>query len=307
MDYLKTLAVFVRVAERGSFAAVAEELGVSGTMVGKHVQALERRLGGRLVARTTRRQSLTDLGAEFCERARAILADVEAADGLAEEMRRLPRGTLRVSAPTALGVEVLVDAIADYRRAYPEVEVELSVTDRVVDLVDEGFHVAVRTGEGVDQGLVERKLRPYRVVACASPAYLAGYSEIREPEDLLRHSRLSFAHWGEHPVWRFRRGEETRAVPVVGAFRSDSVIALRRAALTGLGVAVLAEALIGEAIATGTLQRILPEWELRARPTVLAWPPYMRASAKLRSFVEFIGERLGEGVAVADISVRSRR
>ena len=297
MDYLKTLSVFVRVAEKGSFAAVAEELGISGTMVGKHVQTLERRLGGRLVARTTRRQSLTDLGAEFYERARSILADVEAADGLAEEMRRLPRGTLRVSAPTALGVEVLVDAIADYRSAYPDVVVELSVTDRVVDLVDEGFHVAVRTGEGVDQGLVERRLRPYRVAACASPAYLAERPAIGEPEDLLQHSRLSFGHWGEHPVWRFRRGEETRTVPVAGAFRSDSVIALRRAAIVGLGVAVLAEALIDEAVAAGTLQRILPEWHLRARPTVLVWPPYMRASAKLRSFVDFLSERLGEGVA----------
>ncbi|MEJ2654179.1 MAG: LysR family transcriptional regulator, partial [Acidihalobacter sp.] len=116
MDYLKTLAVFVRVAEKDSFAAVAEEFGVSGTMVGKHVQALERRLGGRLVARTTRRQSLTDLGVEFYERARSILAVVESADGLAEEMRSQPRGTLRVSAPTALGAELLVDAMADYRR-----------------------------------------------------------------------------------------------------------------------------------------------------------------------------------------------
>lgn len=295
MDYLKTLAVFVRVAEKGSFAAVAEEFGVSGTMVGKHVQTLERRLGGRLVARTTRRQSLTDLGAEFYERARSILAEVESADGLAEEMRSQPRGTLRVSAPTALGAELLVDAIADYRRAYPEVEVELSVTDRVVDLVDEGFHVAVRTGEGVDQGLVERKLRPYRVAACASPAYLAERPAIREPEDLLQHSRLSFAHWGEHPVWRFRRGDETRPVPVAGAFRSDNVVALRRAAIAGLGVAVLAEALIEEELAASRLQRILSEWHLKARPTVLVWPPHMRASAKLRSFVEFIGERLGEG------------
>lgn len=294
MDYLKSLAVFIRVAELGNFSATAEEFDVSGTMISKHVQALEKRLGGKLIARSTRRQTLTDLGALFLERARAILADIETADALADEIRQQPRGTLRVSAPTALGVERLVDVIAAYREQYPEVDVELSITDRVVDLVDEGFHVAIRTGDEVNQDLVAKTLQPYRVVACASPTYLTSHPPIRQPEDLENHPCLAFAHWGRHPVWRFRRGRETRTVPVSGGFRADSVLALRRAAIAGLGITVQAVALVAEAIADGRLEVVLPEWQLRSRPTMIVWPPHMRNSAKLRSFVDFVTEHLGD-------------
>lgn len=293
MDYLRSLAVFVRVAELGSFSAAAEAFEISGTMVGKHVQFLEDRLGGRLIERTTRRQSLTDLGATFCERARAILADVEAADLIGEELQRSPRGLLRVSAPTGLGIEVLIDAIAEFRLAHPQVSIELSINDRVVDVVEEGFHVAIRTGEHADDSLVARPLAPYRVIACASPAYLASRPPLADPEDLAQHDCLAFTQWGRKPVWRFGRDGETRSVAIAGAFASDNVVALRRAAIAGMGIAVQAEALVGEALADGRLRQVLPDWTLRARPTFIVWPQHMRASARLRSFVEFITARLG--------------
>lgn len=293
LDYLKSLAVFVRVVERGSFAAVAEEFGLSGTMVGKHIQSLEGRLGGRLLVRTTRRQHLTDLGLQFCERARTILAEVEAANALGEGLRQQPKGILRVSAPTGLGVEVLVDAIASYREIYPEVVVELSIADRVVDLVDEGFHVAIRTGGAADENLVARTLRPYRVIACASPGYLDRHPPLADPDDLRSHHCLRLLLWGPDPVWRFAKGDEVKAVPVSGGFASDNVVALRRAAMAGMGIVVQAEALVHEALAAGLLRPVLPGWELRARPTMLVWPQHMRNSAKLRSFVDFIQDRMG--------------
>jgi len=294
MDYLKSLSVFVRVAELGSFAAAATEFDLSGTMVGKHIQSLEERLGGRLLARTTRRQHLTDLGELFCERARSILADVEAADAIGEGLRQQPRGKLRISAPTGLGVEVLVDAIAAYRELYPQVEIELGIADRVVDLIDEGVHVAIRTGGAADEDLVARPLHPYRVIACASPDYLERHPPLTDPNDLHGHACLTLLLWGPDPIWNFSKGAEVRSIPVSGGFASDNVVALRRAAIVGMGIAVQAEALVAEALASGLLRRILPDWELRARPTTIVWPQHMRNSAKLRSFVAFIQERLGE-------------
>jgi DNA-binding transcriptional LysR family regulator len=293
MDYLTSLAVFVRVADLGSFSAAADELGLSGTMVGKHIRSLEGRLGGTLVARTTRRQSLTELGLRFRERAHAILAQIEEADGLGGELQSRPRGLLRVSAPTGLGVEVLVDAIADFMQDHPQIEVELGIADRVVDIIDEGFHVAIRTGDAVDEGLVARTLAPYAVIACASPAYLASRPPLQHPDDLRRHDRLGFVHWGPKAHWRFVRDAETCLVPVEGRFRADNIVALRRAALAGLGVAVQARVFVAEALAAGALQAVLPEWTLRARPTRIVWPQHMRGSAKLRAFVDFIVRRLG--------------
>ncbi len=293
MDYLTSLAVFVRVADLGSFSAAAEAFGISGTMVGKHVQALERRLGGRLLARTTRRQSLTELGLQFSDRARAILAQVAAADTLGDTLRQQPRGLLRVSAPTALGIERLVPVIADYMAAHPEVEVDLSISDRIVDLADEGFHAAIRTGDPVDPDLVARPLAPYAVTACASPGYLERRGAPDHPDALASHACLGFVHWGPNPMWRFTRGAEVRAVAIAPAFRSDNVLALRQAALAGLGIAVQATVLVGDALATGRLVPVLPGWTLRARPTRLVWPQAMRNSAKLRSFVDFVVRRLG--------------
>ncbi|WP_158227154.1 substrate binding domain-containing protein [Mangrovitalea sediminis] len=187
-----------------------------------------------------------------------------------------------------------MDVIADYREHYPEVDVELSITDRVVDLVDEGFHVAIRTGDEIHQDLIARPLSPYRMLACASPAYLASHPPIEKPQDLEGHQCLAFAQWGRHPVWRFQQGNDIRTVPVSGGFRSDSVLALRRAAINGQGVTVQAETLVAEPIANGQLQQVLPGWQLRARPTLIVWPPHMRNSAKLRSFVDFVTEHMGD-------------
>src|SRR5271154_4718967 len=172
MDRLTSMEVFVAAVDRGGFAAAAAEFGISATMVGLHVRALEDRLGSRLLNRTTRRQSLTEAGRVYYDRCKQILADVDAAEASADELRTAPRGRLKVATPVAFGVHALAPAIADYLALYPEVEIELSVNDRVVDLVEEGYEIAIRVGTLADSGLIARALAPYRLVACAAPNYL---------------------------------------------------------------------------------------------------------------------------------------
>ena len=173
IDRLTSMAVFVKAADAGSFAAAASALTMSPQMVAKHVAELERHLGGVLLARTTRRQNLTELGRSYYERCRTILADVEAAEALVPQADAEPSGLLRSSAPVTFGAHGLVPFLTDYLTQYPKVVIDLVLMDRYVDLIEEGFEVVFRVGELGDSALVQRQLAPYRLVACASPAYLS--------------------------------------------------------------------------------------------------------------------------------------
>jgi len=293
MDRLTSMEVFVRVAETGSFAAAAEAFGLSATMVANHVRALEARLGARLIERTTRRHHLTEIGAAYLERCRDVLAGAEAADRVADALRAVPQGTLRVTAPVSWGAHRLVPAIGAYMALYPAVRVELSLNDRVVDLAEEGFDVGIRSGRVGDEDLVARPLAPSRMHAVASPAYLAGRGTPAQPQDLAGHDLLAFAAWGPDHAWRFTRGTETAAVPVRGRMVCNNGQALLAAALAGMGVVVQADVLLDPAIADGRLVPLLPDWELPQRAIHLVRRREPRPSAKLRSFVDFLVERLG--------------
>lgn len=292
MDQLTSMTAFVRAAELGGFAAAAQELGISPTMVGLHVRALEDRLGSRLLNRTTRRQSLTEVGRLYYERCRQILADLEDADRTASQLRAAPRGRLRVNAPVSFGVHALTPVIAEYLAAYPEVEVDLSVNDRVVDLVEEGFEVAVRVGPLSDSGLVARPLAPYQMVLCASPDYLARFGEPRRPADLAAHNCLAFDRWGAPHAWSFQSGE---SATVRGVLRANNGEALRVAALRGLGIIQQPSVLLADDLRSGRLVRVLPEHHLPTRPVHLIYLPDRRPTPKLRTFVDFVLERLGPG------------
>jgi DNA-binding transcriptional LysR family regulator len=285
------MQVFVRVVEKGSFSAAAEELRISSTMVGKHVVQLEERLGARLLNRTTRRQSLTEVGSVYYERCKAALAEVEAAERSAAELQRTPRGLLRVNAPVTFGANVLVGAIGDYLAAYPEVRIELSLNDRVVNLVDEAYDVAIRIGELPDSSLVARKLAPYRLIACAAPAYLEAHGTPKTPAQLAGHNCMGFTYSATPRHWQFSEREQSSTVQISGNFKVNNGQALRTAALHGMGIIVQAELLLADDLASGALVRILPNHRLPSLPMHVVYPSNRNMTPKMKSFIEFIVRR----------------
>ena len=290
MNHLASMTAFVRAADLGGFAPAATALGISPTMVGLHIRALENRLGSRLLNRTTRRQSLTEVGRLYYERCRQILAEIEDADQTASQLRAVPRGRLRVNAPVSYGVHALTPVLTEYLATYREVEVELSVNNRVIDLVDEGFEVAFRVGRLPDSSLVARPLAPYRMMICASPGYLAEHGEPRKPQDLLQHNCLLFDRWGASPHWSFANGED---VEIRGNFKADSGDALLVAARRGLGIIQGPSVLVDEDLRAGSVVRVMPDYDLPSLPMHLVYLPDRRPTPKLRTFIDFVLERLG--------------
>jgi DNA-binding transcriptional LysR family regulator len=299
MDRLTSMEIFVRVAEAGSFAAVAGRRSISATMVGKHIAALEERLGGRLLHRTTRRQSLTDLGREYYQASKQILAQVAEADAGATALTTTPRGLLRVNAPVSLGTSILAPALAEYLARCPEVDVELHLDDRVVDLAEEGYDAAIRIGPLADSRLVARPLGPYRLIPCASPAYLAAHGTPRRPRDLAEHNCLGFTHWAEGDEWPFVGPTGEERIAVKGRLRASNGQALRMAALRGLGIILQPEPLLAEDLASGSLVRLLPAFQGPSRPMHLVFLQQRRLTPKVRSFIEFVVAHLGKRTVTA--------
>jgi len=293
MDKLRAMEFFVAAIDAGSFAKAAEALELSAVMVGKHIRGLEKALGARLLERTTRRHALTEIGAAYLERCRDVLASVRTADGVAESLRALPQGTLRVTAPVAYGAHRLMPVIARYMAAHPQVQVELNLNDRVVDLAEEGFDCGIRSGAAVEDRLIARPLARSPMFAVASPAFVARHGMPAHPSDLEALPLLAFAAWGPNHSWRFTRGAETVRVPVRGPLVTNNGQALLTAALAGVGVIVQADPLLTPALDAGQVVRLLADWDLPARDVHIVRLPEARPSAKLRSFVDFVVERLG--------------
>ena len=293
MDRLTSMAVFVRAVEQGGFAAAADEFGLSPTMVGLHVRALENRLGSRLLNRTTRRQSLTEVGRLYYERCRQILADVEVADASALELQSTPRGCLRVTAPVSFGVHALTPAIADYLELHPQVEVDLALNDRVVDLIEEGFELAIRIGALADSSLIAYRLAPYKMLVCAAPDYLERCGEPREPSELATRNCLGFAQWGKGRDWHFASPHGPVSVCVQGTLRANNGEALRMAARRGMGIILQPEVLLAADIEAGHLVPILQDYALPSRPMHMVYLPDRRPTPKLRTFIDFLIARFG--------------
>lgn len=287
------MQVFVKAVELGSISAAAAELDLSSQLAGKQVRALEQGLGIKLLNRTTRRQSLTDAGRTFYERAKNILAEMEAAEALIAETRSTPRGRLRISAPITFGSHALAPEIPKYLRQHPEVTLDLSLTNRTVDLIDEGFDVVFRTGELPDSGLMARPLAPHRLVLCAAPSYLRSAAKLRRPEDLQGHECLVFQLTSLRTQWSFDGPQGRVSIPITGRFSTDSGEALRAAAVAGMGVLLQPQELVAEEIQAGRLVRLLPAYEPVARPLHALYAPDRRMTPKLRSFLDFAVERFG--------------
>ena len=298
MDRLTSMGVFVRAADLGSFTAAAAALGMSSQMVGKHVSFLEARLGAQLLRRTTRQQSLTDVGRRFYESCRAILAETDAAEALVNDLSTTPRGRLRVNGPVTFGACRLAPLVARYLQAYPDVEVELTLTDRYVDVVDEGYDAVIRVGPIKDTALAMRKLAAYWLVACASPAYLAANGTPNSPEDLVEHQCLSFVSWSGLPYteWRFTKAGLVYAVQVRSRFQINDGRALLAAALDGHGIILQPEAVARDDLEAGRLVKVLPAYAAPSQPMHMLFSGRRPQTPKLRSFIDCVVGAFGRAI-----------
>ncbi|MFU3884472.1 LysR family transcriptional regulator [Pseudomonas aeruginosa] len=288
------MKVFVKAVEAGSISSAAAELNLSSQLAGKQIRALEDGLGIKLLTRTTRRQSLTDSGQLFYERAKNILAEMEAAEALMAETRSEPRGRLRISAPITFGSHGLAPEIPEYLRQHPEVSIDLSLTNRTVDLVEEGFDVVFRTGDLPDSSLIARRLASYRLALCAAASYIKLAEPLRAPLDLLKHECLVFSHTSLRTQWSFDGPEGRVTVPINGRFYTNSGEALRAAAVAGMGILLQPYELVADEIEAGRLIRLLPEYEPPARSLHVLYASDRRMTPKLRSFLDFAVKKFSD-------------
>jgi DNA-binding transcriptional LysR family regulator len=292
MDLLHSMKVYVLAVEKGSLSAAAAAGGISATMAGNHLRALEQRLGVQLLSRTTRRQHLTPFGEDYYQRCKEILRLVDDSDAQAQQQQSAPAGKLRVTAPLTFGSEALMPALSVYLERYPEVSVDVALNDRVVDLVEEGFEAAIRIGHLPDSTLIAKPLAPYRLMICASPDYLARRGVPERPEDLSRHECLSFSP-AAMTHWRMAGEEGMCNIPVSGRLQVNQGQALRVASLHGLGIVLQPAILLEADVRAGHLVQLLPGYELPSRPMSVVYLPDRYRLPKLRSFVDFLVERFG--------------
>lgn len=292
MDRFEAITAFIKVVEAGSFARAAERLGVSVSSVSRHVAELEAHLDARLLNRTTRRLSLTEAGRAFHERCVQLLADLEEAEASAGAGTAVPRGTLRVSCGVSFGTQHVAPAVAAFMAKYPDVRLDLELSDRVVDLVDEGFDAAVRIGAVGGQNLVARRVGDTRLVCCASPAYLARYGEPRTPEDLARHACLLYQYLPQRDTWMFvDRAGAPRRVRVAGPAYANNGKFLATLAEAGVGICYEPDFIVGSAIRAGNLVAVLRSYGPVAGEINVVYASRRHLSAKVRAFADFLVER----------------
>lgn len=299
MDRLQGMEVFVAVVECGSLTAAATRLGLSAQMVGKHLKALEARLGAALLSRSTRRQSLTEPGRHYLEHCRLILEQLRLAESGVEVLRATPRGRLRISAPVSFGTQCLAPALVEYLALYPELSVELELSDQRVDLIEDGYDLALRIGRLPDSGLVARALAPYEMVICAAPDYLARAGTPRSPAELAAHQCLGFTHWRQRGGWRLGRAQVDRAELPVSRLECNHGPALRMAALQGFGLVIQPRILLQADLEAGRLVAVLAEFVPPPMPVHLIYPRDRQQLPKLRSFVDFMVQRFGQSLCGA--------
>lgn len=290
MDRLTGLTVFARVAESGGFSAAARRLNMSVTTVSNHIQSLEDRLGARLLNRTTRKVSLTEIGAAYYERCTRILADLDEADQLAASLQATPRGKLRLHTNTAV-VRFLAPVVCEFLRTYPAVTLDLTVGDRMVDVIEEGYDLIVRTTPPPDSGLVVRKLAPWHHIVCCAPSYLHQHPEPQAIADLAHHNCLQFTFYPFGDEWRFEGADDVPvSVPVRGNVVTSSTELMRRLAINGEGILFVPTFLVADDLAAGTLVRILPAHRGVELTINAVYPHRLHLSTKVRRFIDLLAE-----------------
>ncbi|MFJ5442775.1 LysR family transcriptional regulator [Pectobacterium sp. CHL-2024] len=292
MDSLNGLAVFVQVAETRSFIAAGRLLGVSASAVGKSIARLEEKLGVRLFHRSTRSITLTAEGSLFLARSRRILAEIEAAELELSQTSAVPRGRLRVSLP--LVSSLVLPVLGEFMREYPEIELDLDFTDRMVDVIEEGFDAVVRTGDPVDSRLTARRLGAFRSLLVAAPNYLTRRGTPQIPVDLMQHACLHyrFPNSGKLEPWALRLPPGEPELPLPTSMVCNNIETRLCFALQGLGIAYLPDFSIREPLACGHLQPVLTDYVERSGVFYVLWPASKHPSPKVRALVDFLCARV---------------
>lgn len=291
LDALKT---FATVAALGGFSRASEKLGLSRGIVSKRVAALEAELGVKLINRTTRTMSLTEAGRKLHVTADTLFGLLDSAEAELHAASAAPRGVLRVNAPMSFGVRHLGPIVESFLRAHPEIEIEATLDDRVVNLVEEGFDVAIRIRRLEDSSLTARWLAPARMVLCASPAYLSARGKPEHPGDLERHDCLVYDYLARHGVWSFSRGEETIDVRPRGRLRGNNGDLLMQAVIDGLGIVLAPTFIAHEALRSGAVEPILCDWRSFEPGLYAVMPPGRVEVPKVRAFVDHLAKALGK-------------
>jgi DNA-binding transcriptional LysR family regulator len=294
MDRLTSLVVFGRVVECGGFSAAARRLNMSVTMVGNHVQSLEDKIGVRLLNRTTRKVSLTETGKYYYERSVQILADLEEADRTAGALNTTPRGTLKVYTSTAI-VRFLSPVVDEFLDTYPTISLDINIGERMVDMIEDGYDLAIRTTPPPDSSLVVRKLTPWRHVVCCSPEYLEKHPMPEEPADLAAHNCLRYAYYPYGDEWRFANavGAE-QSVKIAGNVVSNSAETLRFLTVSGKGIFLAPSFVVFEDIAEGRMVRIMPKFNPVEFTINAIYPNRSHLPTKVRLFLDLLADRFAE-------------
>ena len=294
MDKLNSMAIFVEVVNGESFTAAAEKTGLSRAQVSKSVNQLEAYLGARLLNRTTRRISLTETGRIYFERCIAILNDIDEVEGIAGEQASKPHGRLTISAPTSFGILHLNEAIPQYMKQYPQVQISLSLADRFIDVVAEGFDLAVRIAALEDSSLIARRIAPCQRVFCASPDYLNRYGTPKVPQDLAIHQCLIYSNDLKPDTWILHGPNGTESIKVNGPICADNGDILKAAAISGLGVTLLPTFIAGPDLGAGRLRQVLPDYCPPEISIYVVFPSRRYLSAKVKTFVDFLSGYFGD-------------
>jgi len=288
MDKLSQLRVFVRLAERGSFSAVGRDLRIAQSAVSKGVTSLERSVGALLVSRSTRRVALTEAGTRYYERCRQILADLDEADATVGRSSLSATGTLKIAAPVPFGLTFIAPRVARFQALHPALDINLDLNDRDLDLVEENIDVAIRLGHLASPGLVARKLGESPFVAVASPAYLSQRGTPRAPKELALHSCLTYTNQLDPSTWRFGNEQGTGTVKVTGLYRSNNLLAIKDAAVAGMGIARLPLWMVDTEIKGGSLRLVLEHVPLPTFGIYAVFPSAKRIPEKVKLFVDYV-------------------
>jgi len=311
MDRFRTIDSFVRVAVAGSFSAAAKQLGMSRALVSLHVTDLEKRLGVRLLNRTTRSLTLTGAGANYLQFCQRMLAEMNEQETSITQLQKEPRGSLKVAAPKSFGTLYLSDAVVSFSAKYPDIQVSLILEDysfRAYDFVDNGLDVAVRLGDLPDSGLIARKIATLQWVVCASSKYLGEHGEPKTPGDLGKHFCLAHVNLDPNDrAWRLHNSDHVISVKISGAFSSNSALVLRKATLAGLGIGYLPLYCIEDDLETGALRKLLPAYSPPQRPIYVVYPPAGQVPERVRTFVEYLADWFGNSRAARSRQNPQRR
>lgn len=288
MDRFLALRSFAEVVDAGSFVAAADRLRLSKAAVSRHVAELEARLGVRLLHRTTRKLSLTEEGEVFHARARELLGAMEEAEAEITSRSREAVGLVRVSVPVSFGIRHLADTWGAFRRKHPKVTLDINLSDRVADIADEGFDIAVRIARLPDSSLVTRQLATTRAVLCASPQYLRRAGRPRHPADLTEHSVVAYSYWSDRDEWEFTGPEGAVTVRTQPCIRTNNGDVCRAAALQHQGLILQPTFIVGDDLAQGTLVEVLPEWRSVTLGIHAVYQSRKHMTPKVRLLIDFL-------------------